>query len=243
MKTKFIGLLAGLVALGSAGASQAADMAVKAVRAPVAVYNWTGFYVGGHVGWAEAKEDWFLIQNNVGFGFRKDSVFAGGYAGYNWQVGNNFVLGAEVEGSWSDLRQSNIACTIGQAAICTNNVNALGSIRGRAGVAFNQFLLYGAGGYAVADTSYNRQFLPLGGGPFTSGVSQTRDGWVAAVGVEWMFANNWVGRIQYDHYDFGTKTYLVPALSNVSDTRVSTTVDAVRVGLAYKFGGPIVAKY
>src|SRR5436190_286617 len=237
--------LAAALTVAFAGAASAADLAARPyTKAPppiVSVYNWTGFYVGGQVGWAEAKEDWFLIQNAVGFGFKKDSVIAGGYAGYNWQVGSNFVIGAEVEGSWADLRQSNIPCTIAQAAICRNDVKALGSIRGRAGVAFNQILLYAAGGWAVADVTYDRQFLPLGGGPFTSGVNDTRDGWVAAVGVEWMFAQNWIGRVQYDHYDFGTKTYLVPALSNVSDTRVSTTVDSVRVGLAYKFGGPVVA--
>jgi outer membrane immunogenic protein len=226
------------LAIGTVTAS-AADMAARPyVKAPApiaAVYNWTGFYVGGHVGWGEAKQDWFLIQNAVGFGFSKDGVIAGGYAGYNWQLGSNFVLGAEFEGSWSDLQQGNVPCTIGQAAICRNDVNWLGSVRGRAGVAFNQVLFYAAGGWAFADASHDRQFLPLGGGPFTSGVSDTRDGWVAAVGVEWAFAGNWIGRVQYDHYDFGTKTYLIPALSNFSDTRVSLTVDTVRVGLGYKF--------
>ena len=226
------------LAIGTVTAS-AADMAARPyVKAPApiaAVYNWTGFYVGGHVGWGEAKQDWFLIQNAVGFGFSKDGVIAGGYAGYNWQLGSNFVLGAEFEGSWSDLQQGNVPCTIGQAAICRNDVNWLGSVRGRAGVAFNQVLFYAAGGWAFADASHDRQFLPLGGGPFTSGVSDTRDGWVAAVGVEWAFAGNWIGRVQYDHYDFGTKTYLMPALSNVSDTRVSLTVDTVRVGIGYKF--------
>ena len=226
------------LAIGTVTAS-AADMAARPyVKAPApiaAVYNWTGFYVGGHVGWGEAKQDWFLIQNAVGFGFSKDGVIAGGYAGYNWQLGSNFVIGAEFEGSWSDLQQGNVPCTIGQAAICRNDVNWLGSVRGRAGVAFNQVLFYAAGGWAFADASHDRQFLPLGGGPFTSGVSDTRDGWVAAVGVEWAFAGNWIGRVQYDHYDFGTKTYLIPALSNFSDTRVSLTVDTVRVGLGYKF--------
>ena len=226
------------LAIGTVTAS-AADMAARPyVKAPApiaAVYNWTGFYVGGHVGWGEAKQDWFLIQNAVGFGFSKDGVIAGGYAGYNWQLGSNFVLGAEFEGSWSDLQQGNVPCTIGQAAICRNDVNWLGSVRGRAGVAFNQVLFYAAGGWAFADASHDRQFLPLGGGPFTTGVSDTRDGWVAAVGVEWAFAGNWIGRVQYDHYDFGTKTYLIPALSNFSDTRVSLTVDTVRVGLGYKF--------
>jgi outer membrane immunogenic protein len=226
------------LAIGTVTAS-AADMAARPyVKAPApiaAVYNWTGFYVGGHVGWGEAKQDWFLIQNAVGFGFSKDGVIAGGYAGYNWQLGSNFVLGAEFEGSWSDLQQGNVPCTIGQAAICRNDVNWLGSVRGRAGVAFNQVLFYAAGGWAFADASHDRQFLPLGGGPFTSGVSDTRDGWVAAVGVEWAFAGNWIGRVQYDHYDFGTKTYLIPALSNFSDTRVSLTVDTVRVGIGYKF--------
>jgi outer membrane immunogenic protein len=173
------------LAIGTVTAS-AADMAARPyVKAPApiaAVYNWTGFYVGGHVGWGEAKQDWFLIQNAVGFGFSKDGVIAGGYAGYNWQLGSNFVLGAEFEGSWSDLQQGNVPCTIGQAAICRNDVNWLGSVRGRAGVAFNQVLFYAAGGWAFADASHDRQFLPLGGGPFTSGVSDTRDGWVAGRG-------------------------------------------------------------
>jgi outer membrane immunogenic protein len=230
-----------------AGSASAADMAARPyVKAPApvaAVYNWTGFYLGGHVGWGEAKEDWFLIQNAAGFGFRQDGVIAGGHAGYNWQLGSNFVIGAEFEGSWSDLRQGNVPCTIAGAAICRNDVDWLGSVRGRAGVAFNQILFYAAGGWAFADVTNDRQFLLAPG--ITSGVRDTRDGWVVAAGVEWAFAGNWIGRVQYDHYDFGTKTYLVPALSNVSDTRVSLTVDTVRVGLSYKFGGPgaVVAKY
>ncbi len=90
-----------------------------------------------------------------------------------------------------------------------------------------------------ADATHDRQFLPLGGGPFTSGVSDTRDGWVAR---PWKASNGRsraTGLVAFNHEplnDFGTKTYLMPALGNVSDTRVfAVTVDTVRVGLGYKF--------
>lgn len=236
--------LLAVAAIGLAGSqvASAADMPVKAapryVTPPPPVYTWTGFYIGLQGGYGWSNDDWHLQQNAVDFSFDGTGGFVGGYAGYNWQI-NNFVIGAEVEGSWADISKDGQDCTIFQTALCSTKVEGLGSVRGRLGFVFgpqNQLLAYAAGGWALASAKYNRVFQP-NGVPFTSGVSDTINGWVVGGGLEWMFMGypNWIARIQYDHYDFSDNTYNVPALSNVSDTTVSTRVDTIRAGVAYKF--------
>jgi outer membrane immunogenic protein len=244
---KFVIAAAGLVAV--AAPALAADMAPAPrtyTKAPppvvAAIYDWTGFYIGVDGGGGQSPDNYYLIQNAVGFRFTGSGGLAGGYAGYNWQF-SKLVLGAEVEGAWANIGYNNATCTIAQAALCSSNISALGSVKGRVGLALDRVLLYVSGGWAVDRFTTSRIFQPAGGGPFTSGVTDTPNGWVVSAGIEGAFANNWIARLQYDHYDFGSKTYLMPALSNVSDTTLRTTVDTVRVGIAYKFGGPVVAKY
>jgi outer membrane immunogenic protein len=96
----------------------AADMAVKAPPpAPVPVYNWTGWYVGGNVryGWGDARTDIAgsgtivkLINsftNPTTFAGshtdRLSGVIGGGQIGYNYQINPQWVLGfeADIQGS------------------------------------------------------------------------------------------------------------------------------------------------
>ncbi len=108
-------------------------MAVKAppVVAPVPVFSWTGFYIGLHGGGAWFDKDWnapasALNLANGGCG-APCPVFAGSHTGSSWlagaQAGVNYqtgiwVLGVEVDGSWTDLKGSNVS---GLAAFLTNN--------------------------------------------------------------------------------------------------------------------------
>jgi outer membrane immunogenic protein len=225
-----------VVALG--GTAFAADIPLKAPPQVQQYVSWSGFYLGGHGGVGFSHEDLHLNQNAIDFSYDGSGGFGGGFVGFNWQMGN-IVIGAEVEGSAADIGRSNVNCTIpgAQTARCSDKISAFGSVRGRLGMTFGQqggALLYVAGGWATARAEYDRVFLP-GGVPFTSGVRDTIEGWVVAGGVEVMLTNNWIGRLQYDHYEFSSNTYLVPALSNVSDTNVKTKLDTVRVGLGYKF--------
>jgi len=104
--SKFVAALAFTTALG-AGAASAADLAARPyTKAPAmyaAVFNWSGFYVGGHVGGSTTNEQWRNTANGSGFGdlvsgegFRQrgSGVFGGGQMGYNWQA-ENFVFGLE----------------------------------------------------------------------------------------------------------------------------------------------------
>ena len=88
---------------------------------PIA-FNWSGFYVGAHGGWG-----W----GNGGF---SDGFVVGGQLGVNWQF-NNFVLGAEGDGSFVDW----------------GGTEAVGTARLRGGIAFDRFLAYGTGGVAFQD--------------------------------------------------------------------------------------------
>jgi outer membrane immunogenic protein len=95
----------------------AADMAVKAPPPIVEVWNWTGFYIGGNVGYSWGRSDTDLTYINTVTGlpivpppgsitnasFRMDGFVVGGQAGYNWQT-NNWVWGVEGDLQWTDER-------------------------------------------------------------------------------------------------------------------------------------------
>ena len=77
--------------------------------------------------------------------------------------------------------------------------------------------------------------------------SETRAGWTAGGGVEWMFAQNWSAKVEYLHYDLGTGNFSWAALGAPTSTFFSGVVyqtettsvhfrgDIVRAGLNYKF--------
>ncbi|MBN9041807.1 MAG: porin family protein [Rhizobiales bacterium] len=167
MKKILMGTVA-LVALGLAVPANAADLGARQyTKAPVAIpapiYNWTGFYIGGHIGGSFRGDD-----NNL-LGGSSDGTFLGGVqAGYD---------------GWADSRFSN-----------------------------------GFGG---------------NGG---------RDGYTVGGGLEYLFTQNWSGKIEYQYYDFGTVNFITPAAVAGSFRNDEHTI---KVGLNYRFGwgAPVVAKY
>jgi outer membrane immunogenic protein len=151
----------------------------------------------------------------------------------------------------------------------TNSVNWLGTVRGRIGLAVEpNFLIYGTGGLAYggvnSSTGINQAFSGEGAlgfngtFPASGNLSETRVGWTVGAGGEWMFTSNWSAKLEYLHYDLGSANYGTP-VNNFSTGAVapvgtllytlgqnsSTNFrgDIVRVGLNYKFGGPVVAQY
>jgi outer membrane immunogenic protein len=251
MMKKFLMAAAGLVALATP--AFAADMApaprayTKAPPPVVVVYNWTGFYIGvnGGGGWGSSNWSFEPVATSV-----KNSTsggLAGGQVGYNWQVSPNWVLGVEADGDWANIKGST-PCP-NPAFSCYSDTRDLASFRGRVGYAFGQALFYGTGGVGYANTHYSALtviggFPPVGANGTSSGVYNTdRWGYAAGAGIEYGFTPNWSAKIEYMHYGFGKVT--APFLTLSSDNTVSTSlnIDTVKVGVNYRWGGPVVARY
>lgn len=198
-------------------ATYAADLkpVYKAPPPVVAVYNWTGFYIGGNAGWYEIDTNMVSAPANAAtagfnaaciaagacpqaYGSSSASGFIGGVqAGYNWQV-QNWVLGVEADIAWTgkDATQSVAVTTGGFFPFAGSHVTSqdwLGTVRGRAGVLFTpQFLVYGTGGFAFAkvDRTYNAAF-PTFVSTWSGSSSDTLTGWTLGAGIEWALGNGW----------------------------------------------------
>src|SRR5579859_3375645 len=150
---KFLLATVALVALGATVPALAADLPARGyTKAPAyatPLYNWTGFYIGGHIGGA------FNGDNNFGglaTGNNGDGRFLGGLqAGYDYQFAPNWVLGAELQYSW--LGSNNNGIIFPGGFLYTNDQRALGSVTGRVGYTWGPALLYVKGGYAFSDNN------------------------------------------------------------------------------------------
>ena len=258
MKTKLVALLGGAISLGAIGAASAADMPVKARPAPppvVAVYNWTGFYVGGHIGGTWTNEEWVNTANTTAFGDlgpgqgfrqRESGFIGGGHVGYNWQA-SNFVFG--LEGSLSGMSTEgtlrNTVFGVGLDDVFNWRTDWMATVVGRAGVAFNNNLLYVKGGWAGVNNRLSvSDIVPANIG--SGGQTQWHNGWTVGAGWEYGLTANWIIGLEYNYSAFETKSYQL----NATQVGATYTFDAkprdlqsVVGRLSYKFGGPVVAKY
>jgi outer membrane immunogenic protein len=233
MKKLLLGTVA-LVALGATVPALAADLAARPyTKAPAyaaPIYNWTGFYVGGHIGGAFGGNNSF-----AGVSTNNDGRFLGGVqVGADYQFAPNWVLGVEGQYSWLGGNNNNSVVFPGGGLgyVYTNNQRALGSVTGRLGYTWGPALLYVKGGYAYSDN--NETLLNAGiATPFTFDRGH-RDGYTVGAGLEYMFAQNWSAKAEYMYYDFGSSRFtspnvLVPFGSFRNDEHT------VKVGLNYRF--------
>ena len=247
---KFIAALA--IALGSAPALAAP---------PPAVFIWTGFYIGGHIGSGVARGQLsglppggFLFPvPTPPLDFRADGFVGGGQLGYNWQWAN-WVAGVEADISASHLHSNgpfNIVTGLfplfGTATAGTAELRSdlFTTARGRFGYAVGNLLFYGTGGFAwvreklsATGTTQGCSFPVVCGPltPFASSDTRWVAGWTAGGGIDYAFAPNWFVRVEYLRLEFGKHNFTVdPALSG-TPLPLASHVDIVRFGLNYKFG-------
>jgi outer membrane immunogenic protein len=128
----------------------------------------------------------------------------------------------------------------------SSKIKSLSFVTGRVGYAWDRFLGYVKGGgawerdeYAVTGDS--------GGGSILATGSETRSGWTVGIGGEYAFTNNLTGFIEYDWYRFGTRTVNFALISQGGPPSVPIDIkehkSVLKVGLNWKFGGPVVANY
>ena len=206
-------LVSGVVALLAAGwtlSAQAADMnynygsrAPYTVNQPLNAYSWAGPYLGANLGYA-----WGSVHSNP----TEPSGFAGGVqAGYNWQTGP-WVFGVE----------GNIQATGADETFAPWKFSNpwFGTVRGRAGYAFNNVMFFGTGGLAFGE---------LRGETFGLSETHTRAGWTVGAGTEFGLTQNLSAKIEYLYVDLANEHFTITGVSN------GYRFGLVRAGVNYRF--------
>lgn len=183
---------------------------------PTQIEKWTGFYLGGTLGYATGTTE---VTGGSG-SFDLDTTGGVGtlFTGYNWQSGRA-VFGVE-----GDIGTGNVDDSSGTGlGLVSSELNAFGSVRARAGLLVTPaFLVYGTGGLAIADFDFKANGLTA---------SETLYGYQIGAGTELMMVPNWTLRMEYVYTDLGKETINHGGLSNTYDPDFHT----LRAGFSYKF--------
>jgi high affinity Mn2+ porin len=253
------------IALATAQRALAADdiLATKAPPAPSA-YDWSGFYAGGHVGYAWGTSNWTAstpgtpnVSGSLDLfqpfdAFKDTGSFSQGLqAGYNYMLPNRIVIGAEADVTFPGFPNkagisiggaSNLTSPTLGAETFSETVLTSGTARGRIGYAPGNWLFYATGGFAWTydQLTLTQSATGASGSPFL-----WRLGWAAGAGVEVPVAPHWTARLEYLFTDYGNSSTTFFAGAQRIDSNFA--LQELRAGLNYQFGNgalsaPMVVK-
>ncbi len=246
------------------------------VPPPPPPLTWTGFYAGLNIGggWdANSNNDNnFMLYSDPRFAFGRrvagttnlfflptntgnqngtnGGVVGGGQVGYNFQFNPSILVGVETDFQGSSIGNNDKSASLpvylspfppagllfplvpiagGHAG-----VDWIGTVRGRAGWLFTPSLLvYGTGGFAYA-------------GVYAGGYNNTRTGWTAGGGLEWMPIANVSVKLEYLFADLSSNGTTGGWGWNWGYHR-HPELNIVRAGVNYHFNwaapAPVLAKY
>ena len=254
MKRIFIVAVASLIA---ASRASAADLPVRTGPAPAyypvaTIYDWGGGYIGINGGYAFGQSEWssdpFNPSGNTSSGhFNVNGGLVGVTMGVSGQWGA-WVFGVEGDFDWQGLSgtSSSAFCTsvfasstavTGSGLSCRTQSNWIGTLRVRAGYAWDRVLLYGTAGGAGANVETSLNGLPV--------QNNGKFGWTAGGGLEWAFADNWTAKVEYLFVGLTGKVtcnhgyscgYDAPLAAVNANDSVTLNENIIRVGVNFKFG-------
>ncbi|HXX51556.1 MAG TPA: carbohydrate porin, partial [Xanthobacteraceae bacterium] len=235
-----------------ASAGHAADLSgILPTKAPPpalsAAYDWTGLYVGGHLGYAWGNSNWSTLGISGSLDLAQPidtfdesgSFFAGVQAGYNFVLPNRFVAGVEADASFPSF-PSLAGISIGGSSTFSSpfgtetyleTVKSSGTLRGRIGYAPGNWLFYATGGFAW---SYNQLTLTNLATGATDMPFLWRLGWAAGAGVEAPIAPHWTARLEYLFTDYGNSSVFFT--NNGQSFTSNFSPQELHVGVNYRFG-------
>jgi outer membrane immunogenic protein len=227
------------------------------------LYSWTGFYVGGNVGYSVGNDraSLTLVQPTVTQTSAADAVITpmgalgGVQFGYNWQGGPHWLFGFEAD--FQGSQQKNTSCVLQ----CINNpagpslsmltaqhqLDYFGTARARLGYVNDGTLFYvtGGGAYGQVDQTLAATLSAGGIGTATSAtVSESKFGYVVGGGIEAALGGNWTGKIEYLYMNLGSISSTVAGLNPPTATPFTMSATSalrdniIRAGLNYRFGAP-----
>ncbi|MGO9025768.1 MAG: carbohydrate porin [Beijerinckiaceae bacterium] len=227
-------------------------LAAELVLPPLPVFAsgspWEGFYGGGNVGYVflgsssyatdasgvpSAGQTSVVGEEHIDGAHQLGPLSAGFQAGYNHVTASGLLLGVEADFSFPGILRSNLLQNIAALgpSVINDNVQIYGSLGGRAGYTFGNWLVYGTGGFAYDRDRLNTTDFATGN--VDDNVYFWRPGWTAAAGVEVMWTANLSAKLEYRFYDFAhADTYLPVAAEHYNS---NLTFHTVMFGLNYHF--------
>lgn len=219
-------LLGGAAVLGLSSAAFAADLVIEEPAAAIVAptYDWSGVYVGGHLGYAAGQIDLDVlgVGNAVDDSVEVDGWVGGVQLGYNWQF-DRVVVGVQTDVSFTGIESEEAEGGV------PDTIDWLGSTTARLGIALDNLLPYVKAGVAYAGGTGNQ-----GDPPDNEAVEATFLGWTAGVGLEYAIADNISIFGEYGYYDLGTETLDFTASGTV-DVDASPGLHVVKAGLNLSF--------
>jgi outer membrane immunogenic protein len=192
--------------LGASGFAAAADLPgapFYTAREPLNAYSWAGPYLGATLGY-----QWGSLSNNP---THPAGIAGGVQGGYNWQRGA-FVFGGE-----ADIQLSAADDTLSPFEFSNP---WFGTVRGRAGVALNNVLLYGTAGLAYGELRANT---------FNLAESHVSLGWTAGLGIEVGLTPRWSAKAEWLYLDLSGRNF------SLTGTSEGLAADLLRMGVNYRF--------
>jgi high affinity Mn2+ porin len=195
--------------------------------------DWSGWYVGGHAAYSLGRASSTVSDPNptvIGNSF--SSLYGGLQGGYNYVFPSRLLLGVEADVTFPNFFENGAIFTGGTAlgTTITDQIDYIGTLRGRFGYAFDHWLFYGTGGFAWSQARFGE----------TPGVNNdedkvllTRTGWALGLGAEVAIAPNWAARIEYLYDRFGTVAGVFPSGTSYQS---AFDIQTLRLGLDYNFG-------
>jgi high affinity Mn2+ porin len=254
----FYGGAPGLILL--AGVAQAADLAnVLPTKAPPpilqAAYDWSGFYLGGHIGYFAGASHFTAtpggsgsvdFSNGYNFSSGEGSYALGLQAGYDVMTASRWLVGIETDISFASF----VGGTKLFSSAATGTVNYLdrmefsGNVLGRIGYAPDfggrHWLVYATGGLAFSSDQFTRTQaagVPAAGtavpGTVENAFMRSRVGGAVGAGVEMALPAHWTAQLQYLFSDYGSRSVSFPAGAQTFSSNL--TLNELRFGLNYRF--------
>jgi outer membrane immunogenic protein len=265
-------LLASVALTVAATAAMAADASVRPhkryVKAPIykaqpmvfipPVYDWSGLYIGGHVGWGHLRDSattqtaGALLALGAVNALNSDQFIGGLQGGYNFMLAPHILLGFEGEFTWLTQGYSSGIATLAPPTILTytSSPDWVATAAGRLGYTQDKMMIYAKGGGAWLDSKYGAFLTPAAGTAFSA--NNVRTGYTIGGGLEYGLTQNWSAKAEYAYLDFGTNSYNVGFGGATVPTVYKTDMQQVKLGLNYRFNSfgsmpvlaePISSKY
>jgi outer membrane immunogenic protein len=200
-----------LLALGAAGPATATDLLGRPAGMGAPVYDWTGFYAGGHAGYGWGSSLWEFPDDsfwNLAPGDRisidPSGWLAGGQVGFNYQTGS-WLFGVEGTFSGAHISRSVTSPFFPDEDIVRTRINSLYTVAARLGAVWNDLLFYGKAGWAGGEVQLSAVSI-FGGGTVWNPAAERRSGWVAGAGLEYMLMPNVIVGVEYNYIDLGGQT-------------------------------------